>query len=353
MKRVVRALIAATALLVAAACGAKVPEAPAAGPQPVVLRFGHFPNVTHAHGLAAHALSREGRGWFEERLGPGVTIEWFTYNAGPSAMEALLAGSLDVTYVGPNPALNAHLKSKGEEVRVLAGATLGGAGLVVQGDGRIAGPEDFRGKKVATPQLGNTQDVACRAWLKDRGYAITQTGGDVTVLPTQNPDQLALFRKGDLDAVWTVEPWVSRLEGEAGGKLLVPEPDAMTTILVASARFTREHPDLARRISEAHLALTAWIVANESDAKRLVRAELLAETRQEMSAELLDHCWPRMRFTAEIRLEDFTAFVRKAQSVGYLRDAGDLSRLVAADTAVAPVVTVAPAVPVPHRDVQR
>lgn len=322
------------AAVAAAACGPSPAAAPAgqapAAPDaaPVVVRFGHFPNVTHAHGLVAHALTSEGRGWFEERLGPGVKVEWFTYNAGPSAMEALLAGSLDVTYVGPNPALNAHLKSKGEEIRVLAGATLGGAGLVVQGDGRIKGPKDFRGKKVATPQLGNTQDVACRAWLRDAGYQITQTGGDVAVLATQNPDQLALFQKGDLDAVWTVEPWVSRLEREANGTLLVPEPDAITTVLVASVRFTKERPDLARKLTAAHRALTEWIVASPPDAKRLVRAELLAETRKEMPAELLDHCWPRMTFTSAIRLEDFTAFVKKAQSVGYLQDADDLSRLI-------------------------
>ncbi|MCE9634669.1 MAG: ABC transporter substrate-binding protein [Planctomycetes bacterium] len=324
--------MAALALVSAGACAPKddaAPGAPATAAAPVVIRFGHFPNVTHAHGLVAHSLTREGRGWFEERLGPGVKVEWFIYNAGPSAMEALLSGSLDVTYVGPNPALNAHLKSKGEDVRVLAGATLGGAGLVVQGDGRIKEPRDFRGKKVATPQLGNTQDVACRAWLKDAGFEITQTGGDVSVLATQNPDQLALFQKGDLDAVWTVEPWVSRLEREANGKLLVPEPDAMTTILVASAKFTKERPELARKLTDAHRALTEWIVATPADAKRLVRAELLAETRQEMSADLLDHCWPRMTFTSAIRLEDFTAFVKKAQSVGYLRDAGELSRLVA------------------------
>src|SRR5258707_844590 len=105
-----------------------------------VVRVGHFPNETHAHGLVAQALSRAGKGWFEERLGPGVKIEWYLYNAGPSAMEAVLAGALDLAYVGPNPALNAHIRSKGEEVRVLAGATRGGSALVVRGDGKIAKP---------------------------------------------------------------------------------------------------------------------------------------------------------------------------------------------------------------------
>lgn len=329
MMRIARTLFAlatTAAVALAAACG-ESPAAPGA-PAQVVLRVGHFPNVTHAHGLVAHALTRAGKGWFEERLGPGTRIEWFTYNAGPSAMEALLADSIDLTYVGPNPALNAHLKSKGADVRVLAGATRGGAALVVQGDGRISKPADFRGRKVATPQLGNTQDVACRAWLAANGFAVTQTGGDVTVLPTQNPDQLALFRKGDLDAVWTVEPWVSRLEREAGGRVLVSEDDAVTTVLVASARFVDGKPDLARKIKAAHRELTDWIVAHPDDAKRLVREELGAETKQDMSPDLLGRCWPRMRFDAAIGNADFAKFVAAAQSVGFLKDAGDLGKLV-------------------------
>ena len=147
--------------------------------------FGHFPNVTHAQGVIAHALSRQGNGWFEKRLGPNVAIQWFTYNAGPSAMEAIFAGSLDVTYVGPSPALNAYLKSNGEEIRVISGAANAGAALVVKADSPIKTPADFRGKKIATPQLGNTQDVSCRAWLKANGFKITLTGGDVLVSQRQ------------------------------------------------------------------------------------------------------------------------------------------------------------------------
>src|SRR5207244_11802862 len=145
------------------------------------IRFGHFPNITHAQSVIAHALSRQGKGWFEQRLGPGIAIQWFTYNAGPSTMEAIFAGSLDVTYVGKGPTLNAHFKSNGEEIRVLAGAAHGGGALVIKPDGPIKTATDFRGKKIATPQLGNTQDISCRAWLKSQGFKVTQTGGDVLV----------------------------------------------------------------------------------------------------------------------------------------------------------------------------
>src|SRR5882672_9175456 len=137
-----------------------------------VIRVGHFPNITHAQGLVAHNLSRQGKDWFEARLGPGVEIQWFTYNAGPSAMEAIFARSLDITYVGPSPALNAYFKSNGEEIRVISGAANAGAALVVKTDSPIKTPADFRGKKIATPQLGNTQDISCRAWLKAHGFNV-------------------------------------------------------------------------------------------------------------------------------------------------------------------------------------
>src|ERR1700688_3327823 len=168
------------------------------------LRVGHFPNITHTQALVAHALSRQGKGVFERHLGGDVKIEWYVYNAGPSAMEAIFAKSIDLTYVGPNPAINAHLKSQGEEIRIVAGSCSGGAALVVQPDGRIKTDADFKGKKIATPQFGNTQDVAARAWLQSKGLRITMTGGDAFVIPTANPDQLSLFQGGKLDAVSTV-----------------------------------------------------------------------------------------------------------------------------------------------------
>src|SRR2546430_742611 len=141
------------------------------------IRVGHFPNITHGQGVVAHALSRQGKGWFEQRLGPGTKIEWFVYNAGPSAMEAIFAKSIDLTYVGSGPALNAYTKAQGEEIRLVAGAANGGSGLVVQPDQNLKAPADFRGKKIATPQLGNTQGISCPGRLSEGGLQITQLGG--------------------------------------------------------------------------------------------------------------------------------------------------------------------------------
>jgi NitT/TauT family transport system substrate-binding protein len=302
-------------------------QAPAAA-QGTTVRVGHFPNITHVQALVARAFERQGRPWFADRLGPGVKIEWYTYNAGPSAMEAVFAGSLDLTYVGPNPALNAYARSRGDEARVIAGAVNGGSALVVQPNSGLAKPADFRGKRIATPQFGNTQDVAARAWLVAGGLRITQTGGDAQVLPTSNPDQLSLFQSKQLDAVWTVEPWVSRLEAEAGGQVLVEEKDAITTVLVSSAGFLAKNRDLTRRFVAAHRELTEWIRQNPEEAQRLARDELQATFRVDMGPELVARAWVRMSITPDVTRDAFQSFMTSAQQVGFMRGAPDLSRLV-------------------------
>lgn len=293
----------------------------------VTLRVGYFPNITHAQGVIGSHSTREQRGWFEQRLGPEVTIQWYAFNAGPSAMEAIFAGSIDLTYVGPNPALNAYIRSEGDEIRVLAGSALGGAALVVPGDGRITQASQFKGRRVATPQLGNTQDVAARAWLKQQGFKVILTGGDVLVLPTANPEQLSLFQQGKLDAVWTVEPWVSRLELEAKGRVFLEQPDAVTTVLVSSVKFLKAHPALVAKFTAAHQELTAWLNAHPDEARAQVRAGLSAEMKREMSAAIVASAWRRLKFSDQVTQKQFEALVTQAQGVGFLRNAIPLDRL--------------------------
>ena len=316
-----RAFLLASAGATLAACK---PGASTSGKP--VLRFGHFPNITHVQGLVAHALSRQGKGWFEERL--GVEVQWFTYNAGPSATEAIFARSLDVTYVGPSPTLNAYAKSKGAEMRVLAGAANGGSSLVVRPGANINTPADFKGKKIATPQLGNTQDVQARAWLSNNGFKVTLTGGDVSILPTQNADQLALFAKGDVDAVWTAEPWVTRLELEAGGKIFVEDKDTNVTLLVSAARFLKEQPELAKKLVAAHKELTTWIKDHPDEAKALIKAELKAETNSEPKDALINKAYSRVAVTDEISRASLETMVTSAQKAGFLKDIPDLTQLI-------------------------
>src|SRR6266852_5639767 len=296
--------------------------------QKTTIRFGHFPNITHAQGVIAHALSRQGKGWFEERLGPNVEIQWFTYNAGPSAMEAIFAKSLDVTYVGPGPALNAYFKSNGEEIRVISGAANAGAALVVKADSPIKTAADFRGKKIATPQLGNTQDISCRAWLKAQGFNVTQTGGDVIVVPTNNPDQLALFQSGGVDAVWTVEPWVTRLEREAKGKVFLEDTNVITTWLASSVKFLNAHRDLAKKIVSANKELTDWIQVHPGDAQKLLIAELKEETKTDFAPDAVAQAWKRIKFTTEISNQLLTKAVQDGKDAGFDKGSTDTSKLV-------------------------
>jgi NitT/TauT family transport system substrate-binding protein len=296
--------------------------------QKTAIRFGHFPNITHAQGVIAHALSRQGKGWFEERLGPNFEIQWFTYNAGPSAMEAIFAGSLDVTYVGPSPALNAYFKSNGEEIRVISGAANAGAALVVKADSPMKTPADFRGKKIATPQLGNTQDISCRAWLKAQGFKVTLTGGDVMVIPTANPDQLSLFQRGSVDAVWTVEPWVTRLEREAKARVFLEDKDTITTWLVSSVKFLRDRRELAKKIADANVQLTKWIQDHEAEAQKLLIEELKAETRADFLPDAVAQAWKRIQFTTEVSRDLMTKSVQDGKEAGFLKGSTDTSKLI-------------------------
>ena len=293
----------------------------------LVIRFGHFPNITHAQGVIAHALSRQGKGWFEQRLGPNVQIQWFTYNAGPSAMEAMFARSLDLTYVGQGPALNAHFKSNGDEVRVIAGAANAGAALVVKADSPIKTAADFRGKKIATPQMGNTQDISCRAWLKAQGFKVTQTGGDVVVLPTNNPDQLALLQNGGVDGVWTVEPWVTRLEREAKARVFLEDKDIITTWLVSTAKFLQNQSDLAKKVAAANAELTDWIQKNPEEAQKLLIDELTAETRTTFAPDAVAQAWKRIKFTTTVPNELIAKAVQDGKDAGFLKGNTDTSRL--------------------------
>ena len=292
------------------------------------IRFGHFPNITHAQGVIAHALSRQGKGWFEERLGPNVQIQWFTYNAGPSAMEAIFARSLDVTYVGPSPALNAYFKSNSEEIRVISGAANAGAALLVKSDSPIKVPTDFRGKKIATPQLGNTQDISCRAWLKAQGFRVTVTGGDATVIPTANPDQLGLFQTGGVDAVWTVEPWVTRLERDAKARVFLEDKATITTWLVSSVKFLHDRRDLAKKIADANVELTKWIQQNQAEAQKLLVAELKAETRADFAPDAVAQAWKRIQFTSEVSRDLIAKSVQDGKDAGFLKGSTDVSKLV-------------------------
>jgi NitT/TauT family transport system substrate-binding protein len=293
------------------------------------IRVGAFPNITHAQAMVGKA-----NGWFDKTMGPTVKIQWTSFNAGPSAIEALFAGAIDMTYVGPNPAINGYVRSNGEALRVVAGAASGGASLIVRNDAGIQGPQDFHGKRVASPQFGNTQDVALRNWLKKNGLKTNDKGGDVQVVPMANPDQLTLFLKKDLDAAWAPEPWATRLVHEGNGKLLVDErslwPNGQFVIglLVVNTKFLKAHPDLVKNWIRAHIELTDWINAHPAEAKKLLNEQIQHETNKALAADVLNEAFSRLQPTYDPLHTALNTAAQQAFEDGFLgRQMPDLSGL--------------------------
>jgi NitT/TauT family transport system substrate-binding protein len=314
---------AVTVFILMAACALPAQQKPA------VLRVGYFPNVTHAQALVGRA-----NGQFEKTLGPGVRVEWKAFNAGPSAIEALFANAIDLTYVGPNPTVTGYVRSQGEAVRVIAGAASGGASLVVRKDAGIKSAADFHGKKVATPQLGNTQDVALRSWMRANGLKSREKGGDVQVLPIANPDQLTLFLKGQIDAAWAPEPWAARLVHEGGGRIFIDERDLwpdhqfVITNIVVNPKFLKEHPDVVKGFLRAHVELTDWINKNGAQAKQILNQQLQKETGKSLAPEVLDDAFSRMQVTYDPIRSSLLKSTQQAFDEGFLgRNKPDLSGL--------------------------
>ena len=254
-----------------AAAGSAAADAPTAGAD--TLRLGYFPNVTHAA-----AVLGVKNGTFQKALGD-TKLETTTFNAGPAAIEALLSGAIDATFIGPNPAINAYVKSNGDALRIVAGATNNGAAFVVKPE--INGPEDLKGKTLATPQLGGTQDVALRKWLLDNGLKVQTTGGaDVDIVNQENSQTLDLFKSGEIDGAWLPEPWASRLVLEAGGKTLVDEktlwPDEkfQTTILISSRQFLEEHPETIEALIKGEVEEIGALEADPTTAQTDLNAAI-------------------------------------------------------------------------------
>ena len=284
-----------------------------------VVRVGAFPNITHAQAMVGKA-----NGWFDKALGSSVKIQWTSFNAGPSAIEALFAGAIDMTYVGPNPAITGYVRSNGEALRVVVGAASGGASLVVRNDAGIQKPQDFHGKRVASPQLGNTQDVALRSWLKANGMKSNDKGGDVQVIPMANPDQLTLFQKKELDAAWAPEPWATRLIREGNGRLFLDERDLwpqgqfVITHLIVRTKFLQEHPDLVKKWIAAHIELTDWINGHLPEAKNILNQQLQKETGKALKPAILDEAFGRLQITYDPIRNSLLTSARSAFDAGFL-----------------------------------
>jgi NitT/TauT family transport system substrate-binding protein len=294
---------------------------------PVTVRIGVFPNITHAPGLLA--LSDGGA---VDDLLPNADIQVNAFSSGTTAVEAMFADAIDLTFVGPNPAINAYAKSNGEAVRVISGATSGGAFLVVR-EG-ITSATGLRGRTIASPSLGNTQDVALRTWLAGQGLRTdTAGGGDVSVVPQENAQTLETFLAGTIDGAWVPEPWATRLIREGGAHVLVDERDLwpggryVTTQLMVATTYLNAHPDVVSRILLGVIRAVDFANEQPADAQAIVDREIERYTSKTLGADLLAAAWSNLVFTVDPVAASLEQSAQDAVALGLLDDPGDLSGL--------------------------
>ncbi|UKA54630.1 ABC transporter substrate-binding protein [Arthrobacter sp. FW305-BF8] len=291
------------------------------------LKLGYFGNITHATALVGVQ-----KGFIGKELG-GTKLTTQVFNAGPAAIEALNAGAIDATYIGPNPAINSFVKSKGESINIIAGAASGGAQLVVKPE--ITTAADLKGKTLASPQLGGTQDVALRAWLGKQGYKTnTDGGGDVTINPTENAQTLKLFQNGKLDGAWLPEPWASRLVLQAGAKVLVDEKDLWdgsltgkpgefpTTILIVNKKFAAEHPQTVEALLKGHVEAVKWLNDTPAAEKATeVNAALKEAAGKALPQEVIDRSLKNIVFTVDPLAGAFKKLLQDGVDAGTTKQA--------------------------------
>jgi len=294
-----------------------------------ILRIGYFPNINHAQ-----AVIGLGNGDFQRALGDDVEVRTQIFNAGPSAIEALFANQIDVTYIGSNPAINGYVVSNGEGLRIISGAASGGAVFVVRNDAGINSVTDLANKKFASPQLGNTQDVALRKYLLDNGYKTKEKGGNVEVLPVENADILTLMIKKDIQGAWVPEPWGARLVKEANGRIFLderelwPNGEFVTAHIIARTDYLEKNPRIISKLLEAHIDETKWINENPREAMRLFNVELQQLTGKTIPVDEFEEGFSRMTLTWDPLKESLFQSANDAFEIGFLGDKRpDLSKI--------------------------
>jgi NitT/TauT family transport system substrate-binding protein len=308
------ALLATTAL---AACGKDDDKASASGDASTI-RLGYFPNITHAP-----ALVGVNKGFYQDALG-STKLDTKTFNAGGDALTALLSGAIDASYMGPNPAITGWAQTQGKGLKIIAGSTSGGAALVVQAN--ISSVQDLKGKKVATPQLGNTQDVALRSWLKDQGLNTnTQGGGDVSIVPQANSAMLQSFAQGSIAGAWVPQPYLSQLVLQSKGKVLVdektlwPQGQFVTTQLVVTQTFLNKYPDTVKKLLQGQLKSIDYIASNKSDAQAAANAQIQSLSGKPLKDDVLQAAFSDLTFTNDPIASSLYTGAQHAESVGLLK----------------------------------
>jgi NitT/TauT family transport system substrate-binding protein len=262
----------------------------------ITVHLAYFPNLTHAVALVGVA-----RGTFQKAIGSNH-LDTKTFNAGPDLINALLAGSIDIGFVGPNPTINGYLTSHGG-LRIISGASSGGVLFVVRPGANIKTPQDLNGKKLADPQSGGTQDISLRYYLQQHGLKTTDQGGTVQIIPTDNSTILTEFNQGQIDGAWVPEPYASRLVVQDHGQVFLDERDLwshhqfVTTNVIVRTAFLDQHPDIVKEFLQADIETVQYIQGHPDDAKKLVNSQLQTLTGKSLASAVLDQAWQNLDLT--------------------------------------------------------
>lgn len=283
------------------------------------IRVAYFPNINHAVPI----IGME-KGTFENQIGNNTVIEPILFDAGPQVIESIFAGSIDIAYVGPGPAINGFLKSEDHNVKILSGAASGGASFIVHPNSKIDSVADFGGKRIAAPQIGNTQDISLRNYLSENGLKPAEKGGSVIVLNIPNPDIYTLFAKGDIDAAWVPEPTATILVQQLDGKRLFNEeelwPDNRfaSVLLIAREEYVKQNPDVINKWLEAHQQTVDWINSNPEQTRIIFIQFMKKETGKLLSDKLIDESLSNLEITSDPIVSSIHTFAKRADSLGYL-----------------------------------
>jgi NitT/TauT family transport system substrate-binding protein len=289
------------------------------GSEKKILRLGYFSNINHAQ-----AVIGVGNGDYQKALGENIEIKPYVFNAGPSAIEALFAKQIDASYIGPNPAINGYVVSGGKDVRIISGATSGGAVFVVRNDSGIQTTKDFANKKFASPQLGNTQDVALRKYIMENGYKTKENGGSVQVLPVANADILTLLLKKSIDGAWVPEPWGERFIQDANSRLFLDERDLwpdgkfVTAHIIVRTDYLQNNPDVIKKLLGAHIDETQWINDHKDEAIVKYNDELKKLTAQTIPENVLKQSMSRLDLTWDPIKTSLFRSANNAFDIGFL-----------------------------------
>ena len=293
------------------------------------LRIAYFPNIGHAIPIVGMEM-----GFFSEKINPNVEIQSRIFDSGPQVIESLFANSVDIAYVGPGPAINGFLNSENNNVRILSGAASGGASFIVHPNSEINFASDFAGKKIAAPQIGNTQDVSLRNYLSENNLKTAEKGGSVIVYNIANPDIYTLFVKGDIDGAWVAEPWATILETELGGHRLFVEDDLWpdkqfaSVLLIANIDYVEKNPEIISNFLLSHHETVKWINDNPVETRNIFNSFLKSHLGQSLSDDVVDISLSHIEITSDPIPDSVYSFAEQANILGYLgRNGYDLSEI--------------------------